>query len=105
MLAFPLARAAITRPAAAIAIVVAVLFVCAAATSLGVMSGNPKSFIVLFLTFWYVAVNDKGSNPSLDFAGFFHTPPMSVVVGYFVATIAFIAAAEAMHRRALRSSF
>src|SRR5262249_37578803 len=101
MLAFPLARAAMTHPASAIAIIVALLFVCAAATSLGVMSGNPKAFIVLFLTFWYIAVNDKGVNPSLDFAGFFNTPPVSVMAAYSAIAVLFIVAAEAMHRRQL----
>ena len=48
-----------------------ILFIAAAATSLGVISGNPKTFIVLFLTFWYVVVNDAGKTKSLDFAGFY----------------------------------
>ena len=52
-------------------LLIGILFIAAAATSLGVISGNPKTFIVLFLTFWYVVVNDKGATPALDFAGFF----------------------------------
>jgi hypothetical protein len=43
---------------------------------------DPKTFIVLFLTFWYVVVNDGGKTKSLDFAGFYGTPATGVIVMY-----------------------
>jgi hypothetical protein len=76
----------------------AILFIAAAATSLGVISGNPKTFIVLFLTFWYVVVNDAGKTKSLDFAGFFGTPAVSVTVMYLAIAIVFVVAAVMVHR-------
>jgi len=96
-----LVRAAITRPVALPALIVACLFVAAMATGLGVISGNPKTFIVTYLTLWYIAVNDKGANDWTDFAGFFHLPSPTVMAGYAVAGLLFLAAGEALHRRRL----
>ena len=90
------------RAPSALTTLVAIFFVCAAATSLGVISGNPKTFIVVYLTLWYVSVSDKGATPSLNFAGFMRTPPGAVLAGYFAASIALIAAAEVMHRHILQ---
>jgi len=79
----------------------AILFIAAAATSLGIISGNPKTFIVLFLTFWYVMVNDHGKTKSLDFAGFYATPAIGVTAMYAAIAIAFIVAAGIVHRARL----
>jgi len=81
-----------------ISVITGVLLIAAAATSLGVISGNPKTFIVLFLTFWYVVINDHGKTKSLDFAGFFSTPAMGVTAIYVGIAITFIAAAAIVHR-------
>ncbi len=96
ILGIPIARSAAWMPALA-----GVLFVCAAATFLGVVSGNPKTFIVLFLSFWYVCVDDKGATPTLDFAGFFGVHP-SVAAAYALSAIALLgvtSAAAAVRRR------
>ena len=53
------------------ALLVGIAFVAATATSLGVLTVNAKTFIVVFLSFWYLVVNDRGANPWLDFAGFY----------------------------------
>ena len=66
------------------------------------MDRIPKTFIVVYLTLWYVSVSDKGATPSLNFAGFMRTPPGAVLAGYFAASIALIAAAEVMHRHILQ---
>jgi hypothetical protein len=79
----------------------AILFIAAASTSLGIISGNPKTFIVLFLTFWYVVVNDHGKTKSLDFAGFYSTPAMGVTAMYAGIAIAFVVAAAIVHRARL----
>jgi hypothetical protein len=71
MMAVPIARA--TSPLAA---VIATLFIAAIATALGIVSSNPKTFVVLFLTFWYVVINDKG-NGMLNFAGMHGVPHAS----------------------------
>jgi hypothetical protein len=81
------------------------LFIAAAATILGVVSGNAKTFIVLFLSFWYVAVNDKGATPGLDFAGFNGSATFSTIAIYAAITIAFIVAAQAVHSWRLRSAY
>src|SRR5205823_4775724 len=47
---------------------VGALLVVAAATACAVISGNAKTFVVLFLSFWYVVVNDRGATAALDFA-------------------------------------
>jgi len=78
--------------------IIGILLIAAAATSLGVISGNPKTFIVLFLTFWYVVVNDAGKTKSLDFAAFYGTPAMGVTLMYAAIAIAFIIAAAIVHR-------
>ena len=48
-----------------------IIFVAALATSLGVLTVNSKTFIVIFLSFWYLVVNDHGIHRWLDFAGFY----------------------------------
>lgn len=82
---------------------VAVLFLAAAATFLGFVSSNAKTFTVLFLTFWYVAVNDKGATPALDFAGFNGSATPLVTAVYALLAIGFIMAAQATHAMRLSS--
>ena len=101
LLIAPLAQA-VRHPARLLPLLVGIAFVAAAATSLGVISGNPKTFIVFFLSFWYVVVNDKGQTPALDFAGFFATPALRVTAMYAMIALVLVAAAEAVHRARLR---
>src|SRR4051794_9760319 len=93
--------APIVRTNHPIALLTGILFIAAASTSLSVISGNPKTFIVLFLTFWYVVVNDGGKTKSLDFAGFYGTPAVAVLTMYVAIAIAFIVAAVIVHRARL----
>jgi hypothetical protein len=102
LLAAPLVHTAITRPGSLLALVVGIAFLSAAATSLGIISSNPKTFVVLFLSYWYIVINDKGQTPYFDFAGLYKTPPAWVTLVYAALTIALIAAAEAVHRMRLR---
>jgi hypothetical protein len=67
----PLFRTVAHGPLAAAALICGIFFIVSTATALGVTTANPKTFIVGFLTFWYVVVNDNGANPLLDFAGFY----------------------------------
>lgn len=82
-------------------VLIAILVIAAVATSLGVISANPKTFIVLFLTFWYVVVNDAGKTKSLDFGGFYGTPSIGVTAMYAGIAVIFIAVASIVHRARL----
>lgn len=104
LLIAPLLQAAFGHSARFLPLLVGIAFVAAAATSLGVISGSPKTFIVVFLTFWYVVVNDKGQTPALDFAGFFSTPALRVTISYAMLAIVFVAVAEVIHRARLRAA-
>jgi len=78
------------------------VFVVAAATALGVISGNAKTFIVVFLSFWYAVVNDGGATPALDFAGFYGKATPAVVAAYAAIAIGMLAAAQLVYALRLR---
>ncbi|MDP9099936.1 MAG: hypothetical protein M3N48_13250, partial [Verrucomicrobiota bacterium] len=80
--AVPLVRTIAHGSMAFAALSCGIIFVAATATALGVITANPKTFIVAFLTFWYVVVNDKGANPMLDFAGFYGNFSTRTIVLY-----------------------
>jgi len=87
----------IATPSTLLPFITGVLFLASAATFLGFVSGNAKTFTVLFLMFWYVAINDKGATPALDFAGFTGSATPMVTAVYALIAIALIAAAQAAH--------
>ncbi len=64
------------------------LFLCGASTFLGLTTKNPKTFTVLFLSFWYLSLNDKGANPWLDFAGFNHAATATTIATYATLALA-----------------
>jgi len=101
-LAVPLLRAFTLRPSSALPLLIGVAFTCAAATTLGIVSSNPKTFIVAFLMFWYIATQDKGLSPSLDFAGWFGTATPAVMASYAALTLALLATAHLFHTNELR---
>jgi hypothetical protein len=76
--------------------------VVSTATSLGVISGTPKTFVVVFLTFLYVVINAKGASPALDFAGFYGTATPAVTLAYAAAGAAFLALAQVVYAVRLR---
>ena len=82
-------------------VLVGIVFVSAWATALGVITRNPKAFLVGFLTFWYVVVNDRGASPLLDFAGFYGTATSSTLSLYAGLTVVAIVAAHIAHRARL----
>jgi hypothetical protein len=102
-LALPIARAIAVRPSSAAAAIVGLLFLTAAATALGTVSATPKTFLVVFLTFWYVALSDHGVSPSLDFAGWNGVATPQVTAAYAALTLAFVALAHAFHTYQLRN--
>jgi hypothetical protein len=101
-LGVPLLRAIAMQPSSLIALLTGIVFLAAASTALGIISSNPKTFIVGFLTFWYIAVQDKGHTPSLDFAGWFSVATPVVLASYATAALALLIAAELFHRAELR---
>lgn len=97
-LAIPIIRAIAFRPSSALPLLIGMVFTVAAATALGIVSANPKTFLVVFLSFWYIALNDKGASPSLDFAGWFGSATPIVLASYAALSLALLIAAEAFHR-------
>ncbi|HKP03427.1 MAG TPA: hypothetical protein VJU77_08725 [Chthoniobacterales bacterium] len=87
--AAPLARTISQGSLAFAALACGIVFVASTATALGVATANPKTFIVGFLTFWYVVVNDRGLSPRLDFAGFYgHSTPQTIAIYAGVSVLA-----------------
>ena len=80
------------------ALVCGIVLVASTATALGILTANPKTFIVGFLTFWYVVVNDKGASPLLDFAGFYDRFTSTTIALYTCISIAAIAVAQIFYR-------
>lgn len=97
----PLLRTIAHGPLAFAALICGIVFVASTATALGVMTANPKTFIVGFLTFWYVVVNDNGKNPLLDFAGFYGRFSSTTIFLYAGISVAAIGFAQLLHRARL----
>ena len=101
-LAVPVGSAIATRPHMALALLTGVVFVAAASTALGILSANPKTFLVGFLTFWYIAVQDKGHSPALDFAGWFGAATPMVIASYAAVALGALILAQLFHANELR---
>ena len=80
------------------------IFIAAAATALGIISTNPKTFIVGFLSFWYVVVNDRGAHPIWDFAGFYGRATPGTIALYAGLSVLAIVLAEVSYRVRLTRS-
>lgn len=100
--AIPLARLVWATPGSAVALLVGTFFTCAAAVGLGVVSSNPKTFLALYLVFWYVVVDGGESTPALDYAGFYGTATPAVLGTYLALGTAFVLAAQLVHATRLR---
>ncbi len=92
-------RFAAQEPSRAASLLGGALFVAAGATAAGVLTGSSKAFLALFLSFWYVVLNDGGKSPVLDFAGFYGAATPATVATYAVLTLLLLAAAQAVHWR------
>jgi hypothetical protein len=101
----PLIRVAMDRPASVLALVIGVVFCGAIATFLGTVSSNPKTFIVVFLSFWYLVVNDRGKTAALDFAGFYGSATAGITAAYGVAAVVALTAAHLFHAAQSRRSW
>jgi len=65
--AAPIARIAWHGLPSIVALLVGIFFVVALATALGVITANAKTFIVLFLSFWYVVFERSRSDCDVEF--------------------------------------
>ncbi len=81
-----------------------IVFVSAAATALGVVSSNPKTFVVGFLSFWYVVVNDRGAHPLWDFAGFYQRATLGTIFTYAGLSVLSLVLAQVSYRARLTKS-
>ncbi|HEY2139775.1 MAG TPA: hypothetical protein VGH00_06835, partial [Chthoniobacterales bacterium] len=100
----PFLRTIAHGPLALVALVGGSVFVAATATALGIATANPKTFIVGFLTFWYVVVNDGGANPLLDFAGFYGRFTLPTILLYGAISVVALGIAELLYRVRLARS-
>lgn len=101
-LGIPIVRAIAFRPSSALPLLLGVVFMAATATALGIVSANPKTFIVVFLSFWYVVLSDKGATPALDFSGWFGKATPMVLAAYAMAAAGLLVAAQLAHASELR---
>lgn len=99
--AAPLVRVGSAGPHAVSAFLVGIVFVAALATSLGAITSNAKTFIVVFLSFWYVVVNDKGATALPDFAGLYGTATFGTTLVYGAVAVVALLAAQLFHRARL----
>ena len=98
-----IARTAPRGPLALLALLVGIFFLAALATSLGVMTATAKTFTVVFLSFWYLVVNDHGANPWFDFAGFYGRGTLPTMAAYAGVSVAALLLAQLVYRARLRS--
>ena len=99
--AVPLMKSAMIDQNRFPSLAIGIVFVSSAATLLGIVSRNAKTFIVAFLSFWYVVVSDKGAAPLLDFAGFFGTATSRTLTLYGVLAIVCTIGAHVAHKARL----
>lgn len=92
-------RFAAHDPGRALALLGGAFFVAAGATAAGVLTGSSKTFLALFLSFWYMVLNDGGKSPGLDFAGFYGAATPATVATYALVGLLLLAAAQAVHWR------
>jgi hypothetical protein len=87
--AIPIVRLLFHSPSSAISLLISSLLIASGAVALGIATGNPKTFMVTFLMFLYLVMNDSGKSPGLDFAGWFGiaTPDIQVVYMLIVGTM------------------
>jgi hypothetical protein len=94
----PLARLIFHNTSAALSLVIGSFFVVSCAIGLGMVSGNPKAFMVAFFLFFYVVMNDSGKTPGFDFAGWFGTATPSVQGLYLILSVAMLSLAMIAYR-------
>ncbi len=82
----PLVRMSMHNPFGAVSVLNAMLFMVSVATFLGLITGTPKTFIVLFLLFLYTASSSR-TLPAFDFAGLNSIVTPAIVLSYAAVSI------------------
>lgn len=100
----PALRLGVSAPGVGLSVLTGVAFLAAAATGIGVMSGTPRAFLLLYLCFWYVVLNDGGGSAALDFAGFYGIAGAGVRAFYLGLGAVLLAASAAVYRFRLARS-
>lgn len=95
----PALRLGAADPRAAFVVLAGAVSIAAAATALGLLAGTPKAFIVLFLLFLYVVLNDQGRIPALDFASFFTAPSPARAMAYLFGAAMLLGLAHGVESR------
>lgn len=83
---------------AGVTLIIGCVFLASCATTLGILSANPKTMIVLFLLFLYLVVNSGGKPAWFDFMGMFGTATAGVRLGYFILSAIAVLAASRFYR-------
>lgn len=96
--AVPLLKMVLAHPSNALSLLIGLMFIAAAATAMGSMTGNPKTFIVSALLFMYIVMNDGGKSSMFDFGGWYGTATPQIKMTYALIAAGFLAAAELQHR-------
>jgi hypothetical protein len=63
---------------------------------------GPNGAVVVFLSFWYLVVNDRGANPWFDFAGFYGRASIITAGLYAAGSVTALVAAQTLYRARLR---
>ena len=88
----PLVRLSLDNLFYSAAAVNGILFMVSAATLLGLLTGTPKTFVVMFLLFLYTAMSSE-IVPAFDFAGLHAIATPSVVLVYAAASVMMVGTA------------
>jgi hypothetical protein len=91
----------VVDPRAGLSAMIGILFLACAAVGLGIASRTPKTFVALALALWYLALNAKGSEPALDYGGWWSSATLPVQGGWLAAAVAAALLAVVAHRRRL----
>ena len=93
----PLVRLGLDDQFGTAAALTGMLLITSAATLLGLLTGTPKTFAVVFLLFLYTATSSK-TIPALDFAGLHSIATPAIILGYAAASILMVVAALGFER-------
>lgn len=101
----PLLRLAFANMSAMLSLLIGCVFTAALATCFGMLSSNPKTFIVIFGMFWYLVLNDGGKNPGFDFAGWYGTATLPVQMSYLGIAVAVLAVTQVLNAIQLKREY
>ena len=99
----PLVRMSLDDLFGATAALNAMLFMVSAATLLGLLTGTPKTFIVLFLLFLYTASSSR-TIPAFDFAGLHSIVTPAIVLFYSAVSIFMLVTALGIEKWRMKRS-